>query len=50
MGLAVIRSTGGDVDWRRAPGREVLGKWTIAVVVAVLVGRALVGNPWVPTA
>ncbi len=49
LGVAVVDKTGGVPSLRAALIREALGKWGIAVVAPAILGRALVGQGWVPT-
>ena len=50
MGITVSTKTGDRLSLRVALVREVLGKWGITVAMPVILGRALVGQAWVPTA
>ena len=50
MGITVSTKTGDRLSLRVALVREVLGKWGITVALPVILGRALVGQAWVPTA
>ncbi|MFC1542212.1 RDD family protein, partial [Candidatus Latescibacterota bacterium] len=49
LGIRVSAKTGAKLSLRSALAREVLGKWGITVVMPVVLGRALVGQAWVPT-
>jgi len=49
MGITVSTKTGDRLNLRVALVREVLGKWGITVAMPVILGRALVGQAWVPT-
>jgi uncharacterized RDD family membrane protein YckC len=50
MGIAVESSSGGKPGLGRLLAREVLGKWGLAVVVPIALGRVLLKSAWVPTA
>jgi uncharacterized RDD family membrane protein YckC len=50
LGITVSTKTGARLSLRVALIREVLGKWVITVAMPVTLGRALVGQAWVPTA
>ena len=50
MGITVSTKRGDRLSLRVALVREVLGKWGITVAMPVILGRALVGQAWVPTA
>lgn len=49
LGIAVTTKAGGKLSVQTALLREALGKWGIAVAMPVTLGRALVGQAWVPT-
>ena len=50
LGITVSTKTGARLSLWVALVREVLGKWGITVAMPVILGRALVGQAWVPTA
>ncbi|MFC1552595.1 RDD family protein [Candidatus Latescibacterota bacterium] len=49
LGISVSTISDARLSLRVALVREVLGKWGITVVMPVILGRALVGQAWVPT-
>lgn len=49
LGIAVTKMGGGQLGLRDTLLREALGKWGCAIILPIALGRAIVGQAWVPT-
>jgi uncharacterized RDD family membrane protein YckC len=49
LGISVTARTGGPTGLSRILVHEALGKWVLSVAAPVVVGRAVIGQAWVPS-